>query len=141
MEKPGLGSQILRGLLYGRFEPIETILSAFLIIKGLWVTIRTGVYNDPGFLFSSGAPFRIIAIFFIIFGVVHMISMYHTPFRHSRTRWWRYRCNSLFGISIVLFFATLEVALVTPVGETRFLNWLALTFISAATYLSLVVKR
>lgn len=140
MEKPGLPKQIFKSILYGRFEPIETIIATFLIVQGVWVTVREG-FEETTFLFSKGWSFKLIAMTFAILGIIHLVSMWKTPFRKGDARWWKWRCHSMFSFTLVLMFAALEVFFKTPPGETRFLIWIALTLISATTYLSLVVKR
>lgn len=139
-QKRSLGRQIVYSILYGRFEPVETILALFLAVKGLWISVRQVIGTSTSTsLFGNNAELQITALVFGLLGVIHIVSMY---FSHTDgNRWSRWRCNSMFAITLIFLFATVEVIMNIPAGETRWLNWAALTLISGATYLSLVVKR
>lgn len=137
-KKPGLAEKIVRSLIHGRFDPIETIIALFMVAMGIWITIRERVAVSTTF-FGSGESLTATAIVFILIGVIHLVAMNYSS-NHSNI-WYTVRKNTLFIMTLAMFFATIEVLLGLGVGETRWLIWAALTLVSAATYLALVVKR
>lgn len=139
MKRVGIVEKIIRSLIYGRFDPVETLISIFMIMMGTWLVAQETYRDTSTRFFGSGTTLAITALVFILLGVAHLVSIHFSVNGHSR--WFRIRANALFVMVMAMFFASLEVILNGGLISTRWLPWVFLTLIGAVSYLSLVVKR
>lgn len=134
-----LFEKVIRALIYGRFDPIETVLAVFITVLGVWVAIREINTDISTTFFGSGTTLLVTAIVFAAVGLFHLLAIDRSY--NSRNWWTTARINSMFFITVGFLFSTMETMLGLGINQTRWMPWAALTFISAFTYLALAVKR
>lgn len=131
--------RLLKAIVYSRFEPVETIMAIYISLLGLWTATREISTDTTTTFFGSGRVLIATGIIFGIIGIFHLYAVYKSYGYHNG--WVKARETSLLVITMGFFFVMMEVVLGLGIGSTRWAPWAALTLISAATYLALVLKR
>lgn len=133
MKRQSFHRRLTRSILFGRFEPVETILSISAIIHGLWLLFpRWQLLNVGGSVTSVPRVSEVlIATLMVVAGFAHLSSLFwrwHGVHRHTV-----FVSFLLWGFISYLALLSAGLSSVLPVA------YITITLVSAIIYLNVSI--
>lgn len=128
-----LSNRLLKALLFGRFEPIETVLALSAVVHGLWMLFpywSTSTFADS--ITGASRPTEIvIGICMALLGMAHLASMAFV--------WSRLRRHIAFVKFLFWGFLTWLAAIALGLAGVLWIPYLSIMLISGFIYLNISI--
>lgn len=129
-DRPGLWTRIVVSILYGRFEPVETIIAMFCIALGLLLL-------SPAALPSVfDARYMTLGGWLVLLGAGHLVVLSRTDVERPTS----FRKWAIFIMAVTLLFCTLLAFMLGGFYSLTWISLVALTAICGVAYLALSLK-